>query len=122
MAIDYSVLPLSKGVPRVVDRIQKKRDLAQQERDCRRAVDARDHRRCFWPRCRAYAMSTHHVIARSLLGRWRSENILSACEPHHRYFKAGLITVIGNPDHGPVRVKLTSLGKAAGLRVPRRAV
>ncbi len=120
MAIDYSGFAIPKGTPRIVDRIQKKRDLEQQQRDCRKAVDARDHRRCFWPRCRAYATSKHHVIARSLLGRWRSENILSACEPHHRYFKAGLITVVGNPDRGPVRVALTSLGKAAGLRVPRR--
>ena len=119
--IDYSILSLPKGVPRVVDRIQKKRELEKQTRDCRRAVDARDHRRCFFPGCRAFAGSKHHILARSLQGRWHTRNILSACEPHHRYFKAGLITVVGNPDRGPVRVTVTSLGHAAGLRVPRRA-
>ena len=44
MAIDYSILPLSKGTPRVLDRIERKRQMEKQERDCRRAVKAREHR------------------------------------------------------------------------------
>lgn len=118
MAIGYGV-PAPKGRPRVLDRVEQKRALEKQERDCRRVVDARDHRQCFFPTCRAFAGHKHHIQPRSLGGRWQTFNILSACQAHHRWFKAGLIRVCGNPDDGPVTVQLTTLGKDSGLTIPK---
>lgn len=119
MAIGYGVA-VPKPIPRVLDRVEQKRAMAQQERDCRRAVDARDHRGCFFPTCRAFADEKHHVQARSLGGTWQTANILSACAMHHRWFKAGLIRVVGNPDDGPVTVKPTDLGRRLKVKIPTR--
>lgn len=112
---------LKKHLPRVLSRIEQKLKLAKTERACRKAVDARDGRRCFWPTCRTFATDKHHIQARSLGGTWQTHNILSACSEHHAYFKAGLIRVRGNPDRGPVRVWVTALGTESGLVVPKGA-
>jgi hypothetical protein len=117
MAIGYGV-PCQKPIPRVLDRIEQKRELAATERACRKAVDARDQRRCFFPNCRAFANEKHHIQPRSLGGRWQTWNILSACTHHHRWFKAGLIEVAGNPDKRRVRVLTTALGARGGILVP----
>lgn len=123
MAIDYTGFALPKGQPRIVDRIQRKAELAAEERACRKAVDARDQRRCFYPGCKTSASEKHHIVPSSVRGqrRWRTDDILSACPVHHRYFKAGLIRVEGNPDKGPVKVFLTKLGVDAGLHLAGRA-
>jgi hypothetical protein len=118
VAVGYGV-PVPKPIPRVIDRIGQKRALAAQERACRALVDARDQRRCFFPSCGTYASDKHHIQARSLGGKWQSFNILSACNQHHRYFKSGLIRVVGNPDCGRVKVRLTALGLSSGLHLPR---
>lgn len=122
--IDYTGFAFPKGTPRVVTRLEKKRDLAAEERACRKAVDTRDGRRCFFPRCRTSASEKHHIRPSSVRGKrvWITSDILSACPDHHRLFKAGLIRVEGNPDHGPVRVVLTKLGEEAGIKVPARRV
>jgi hypothetical protein len=116
MAVGFGAACL-KPLPRVIDRIAQKRALAQQERDCRRKVDARDHRQCFVKSCGIWANEKHHILARSLGGRWQTWNILSACTTHHRWFKAGLIRVHGNPDLRPVTVSLTALGIRAGIQI-----
>lgn len=122
MAIDYSLFTFSKGTPRVAVKIAKQRDAAKEERDCREAVDKRDGRRCFFPACRVVATEKHHILSRSVRGKtiWRTDDILSACQKHHRMFKAGLIKVEGNPDKGPVTVLLTKLGEKAEIRIPKR--
>ena len=101
-------------------KLEKKRELAAEERACRQKVDARDKRRCFFPGCKKHAGEKHHILASSVRGRriWRSDDILSSCTEHHRWFKAGLIEVAGNPDRGPVKVLRTALGKAEGIQIP----
>ncbi len=121
MAIDWSVLAFPKGQTRLVAKIEKARTAAQEERDCRANVDARDGRRCFWPGCQKKAGEKHHILSRSVRGKtqWVTSDILSACSTHHGYFKAGLIRVEGNPDKASVKVFLTALGIAAKIKLPR---
>ncbi len=120
--IDYSIFQFSKGTPRIAERITKKRELEQTAQKARAAIKARDKGRCFFPGCKVAASEAHHITPRSVRGKtvWRSDDLLSACAEHHRYFKAGLIRVEGNPDKGPVTVTLTSLGEAARIRIPKR--
>lgn len=98
MAIDYSVFAIPKGTPRIVDRIAKKRDLEQRERDCRKAVKARDKGRCVVPGCKEASKHLHHIIYRSRGGKWRTENICSLCVTHHQMVHAALIQISGNAD------------------------
>jgi len=119
--IDYSGLAFPKGTPRVVHRMVNDRAADARERKCRKVVDARDDHHCFFPQCRTRSSDKHHVRPRSLGGQWVPRNILSSCRRHHDWFKAGLITVTGNPNRPPVRVVLTMLGEAAGIRIPQRA-
>ena len=118
--IDYSGLKFPKGTPRVVSKLEQQRDAKAEERVCRLKVDARDKHRCFFPGCKVRASEKHHIRQSSVRGKrvWRTDDILSACAAHHRYFKAGLIRVEGNPDHGPVKVFLTALGEQAWIRIP----
>lgn len=114
--------PQPKHRPRVLTAQDKAKALAKQERDCRAQVDARDKRQCFFPRCKAHAGEKHHIVSRSVRGHtmWQSDDIVSACTEHHRWFKAGLIRTTGNPDRGPVKVYATELGRREGVVVPRR--
>ncbi len=118
--IDYDGFAFPKGTPRVVDRITYKRQREAEERACRIAVDARDQRRCFFPRCRQRATEKHHIVSSSVRGKreWVTRDILSSCQNHHKWFKAGLIRVDGNPDRGRVKVVPTALGLAAKIIVP----
>lgn len=118
----YAACPFPKGKPRQIEKIEKQADLAKQERMCRAAVDRRDKRVCFFPRCRKTATEKHHITSRSVRGKlvWHTDDILSACQLHHSWFKAGLITVSGNPDKGPVTVQRTTLGEAGNVRIPTR--
>lgn len=118
----YANAPFPKHRPRVLVKADAKRDAAKEERECRAAVDRRDGRRCFFPRCKKRAAEKHHIQSSSTRGTrvWRTEDILSACHAHHALFKAGLIRVEGNPDHAPVRVLATALGVAEGIVVPER--
>lgn len=122
--IDYSKLRFGKGTPRVILKMAKATLKAQTERACRKLVDQRDGRKCFFPKCRAYAGSKHHIVASSVRGSriWRTDDIVSACETHHRLFKAGLIRTTGNPDiKHDLRVHVTPLGRAHGITVPKVA-
>ena len=121
MAIDWQVLGIPKPLPRLVTKMARRRTLAVEEAVCRLRVDRRDRRVCFYPKCRAFASEKHHITPRSVRGKttWDTRDILSACPVHHAFFKAGLISVSGNPDRGSVKTHLTALGRKAGVRIPR---
>lgn len=96
--IDYSKLALPKGTPRVLDRIARKKDLAQQERLARAAVKRRDKGRCVVPGCKEASRHLHHIVYRSRGGKWQSQNLASLCVRHHQLVHAGLIQIAGNAD------------------------
>ena len=124
MTIDYRGARFPKPTPRVILKMAKVTAQRQAERACRKLVDQRDGRRCFFPTCRSYAGSKHHIVASSVRGSrvWRTDDIVSACEKHHRLFKAGLIRTTGNPDiKHDLRVHVTPLGRAHGITVPKVA-
>jgi hypothetical protein len=98
MAIDYRGFAIPKGTARVLDRIERKRDLALQERTCRQAVRLRDHGRCVVPGCKERSQHLHHITYRSRGGRCRSENVCSLCVKHHQMVHAALIEITGNAD------------------------
>ena len=87
-----------KPRPRVLDRIQYKKDLAAKERACRIAVRKRDHGRCQIPGCRAASRHLHHVVFRSHGGTWQTGNIVSLCPRCHQFVYARLIWITGNAD------------------------
>lgn len=98
MAIDYSGFAIPKARARVLDRIEKKRDLALRERVCRQAVRLRDKGKCVVPGCRDASKHLHHVTYRSRGGKWRSENVCSLCVKHHQMVHAALIQISGDAD------------------------
>ena len=128
MAIDYSVFEgvgITKGRPRAVTKKARDAQREKEERAARQAVDRRDQRVCFFPKCKTYAGEKHHIRASSLRGKrvWLTADLLSACTKHHRLFNAGLIGVTGNPDiqagqRGALKVYVTILGTAEGIRLP----
>ncbi len=122
--IDYRGARFPKPIPRVVLKMAKATLSSKRERACRKDVDRRDRRVCFYPTCRSYASDKHHILPTSLRGSrvWLTADILSSCRLHHQWFKAGLIRVAGNPDvKHSIRVRLTALGRAAKLKVPKVA-
>jgi len=110
MPIDYSGLALPKPTPRVVDRIAVKRDLAQQERTCRRHVRRREDGRC--RACGRRPQHMHHLERRSRGGKWRPENVVHTCVACHQFAHAALLHFAGNPEPGH-RFTVTSTGAAA---------
>lgn len=100
MAIDYSVLPLSKGTPRVLSKQTAKRDQAKAERECRQQVKARDKGRCVVPGCTNRDVEMHHIIPRSRSSalKWATSNNCLLCRAHHQLRHNGLIQVSGNAD------------------------
>ena len=123
MAIDYTGFLFGKGMPREVERLKKQRAEKATELRVRRKVNARDKHRCFFPKCQEQAFHKHHKVYRSQGGKWETENIVSGCSLHHRWVHKGLIRLVGNPDTPPLAIELTTLGRAAKIRVPHvRAV
>jgi hypothetical protein len=62
----------------------------------RRAILARDHRRCRVPGCRNTAfVDVHHLHLRSEGGPHRSENLVTLCGAHHRAAHRGQLVVDG---------------------------
>ena len=104
-------LAFPKQPPRVVDRIQRKQELAKQERECRKAVKARDKGKCVTPGCKERSAHVHHIVYRSHGGRWQSSNCASLCPFHHGLVHAGKIKIMGNAD-----VHLTFTGDVKKLR------
>jgi 5-methylcytosine-specific restriction endonuclease McrA len=96
--IDYSDLPLPKGTPRLVDRIERKRELGIQERACRRHVKKRDEGRC--RACGRVGTQMHHLQRRSLGGRWTFHNVALLCKWCHQFEHAALLQIRGNPEPG----------------------
>lgn len=121
--IQWHKLKHAKGLPRIMLQMAKATIAQAQERKVRAQVYARDRRRCFFPGCRRAATELHHIEPSSLRGRrvWQTEDLLSACRQHHAFFKSGLIRVTGNPDRKTLKVHVTTLGRQAGLRIPKVA-
>jgi len=62
----------------------------------RRAVLARDHRRCRVPGCRNSAfLDVHHIALRSEGGPNRAENLIAMCGAHHRAAHRGQLVIEG---------------------------
>ncbi len=120
--IDYRGFKLGKGTPHIVSKMAKAALKRQTERACRKDVDRRDSRRCAFPRCRKFAHEKHHILPRSRGGLWISSNIISLCSLHHQFLTAGLLRTTGNPDvKDSLRVHLTALGIASGVKLPKVA-
>jgi 5-methylcytosine-specific restriction endonuclease McrA len=113
MSIDMTDprLGFPKKPPRIVDRIQRKADLAKQERECRQAVRARDKGRCRIPNCKCPSHHLHHIVYRSHGGKCQTSNVVSLCGRHHGFVHAALIRITGNADE-----KLIIAGDLKALR------
>jgi 5-methylcytosine-specific restriction endonuclease McrA len=101
MAIDYSLLPLSKGTPRCVDKVRKKKLDAKDERACREIVRARDKGRCRVPNCNERSsVEMHHIVPRSRSSRlkWDPRNNCLLCKGHHDLRHNGIIQIAGDAD------------------------
>lgn len=118
--IDYSLLKFSKGTPRSVERLARRRTVKAAERKVRDKVNVRDGHTCFWPRCHELAFHKHHQVYRSRGGKWATDNIVSGCGLHHRWVHDQLIRLIGNPDKPPLEIELTTLGRQARIRIPKQ--
>ena len=91
-------LAFPKPRPRVLDRIQYKKERAAKERACRIAVRKRDHGRCRIPGCRASSRHMHHIVFASHGGQWETSNIVSLCTQCHQLVHARLIQIAWNAD------------------------
>ena len=109
MSIDYSGLPLSKGTPRVVDRITRKRELGIQERACRKHVKKRDEGKC--RACGRRGVHMHHIERRSAGGKWQPHNVCLTCVACHQFEHAALLQIRGNPEPGEL-LTIESTGAA----------
>lgn len=118
--IQWHKLKHAKGLPRIMLQMVKVRVADALERQVRAQVYARDRRRCFFPSCRRSSVDLAHIKARSLGGTYESRNLISSCRQHHRFHHAGLITITGNPDRKTLKVRVTDLGRQAGIRLPRK--
>ena len=100
MGIDYSLLPLSKGTARVIEKATKKKLDAQAERICRAAVKSRDKGRCRVPNCNNRDVEMHHIVPRSRSSRlkWATGNNCLLCKGHHGLRHAGKIQISGDAD------------------------
>lgn len=108
MSIDYSQFAIPKGTPRILDRIEKKRAMEKQERDCRRTVRARDKGKCRV--CGRPAQHMHHLERRSLGGKWTPRNVVHLCRICHQFEHAALLHISGDPER---RIQVTSTGEAS---------
>ena len=95
---DRPAQAVPKHRPRVLDRMEQKRELAKQERACRAAVKKRDKGRCVVPGCKKKSAHLHHLVFRSQGGKWQPSNIVSLCVEHHQFVHARLLTITGNAD------------------------
>jgi 5-methylcytosine-specific restriction endonuclease McrA len=100
MSFDYtesSGLLYPKARARVLDRIDQKKLLAKQERECRRAVKARDKGLC--RACKKHgAIHMHHIQFRSQGGKYQTCNIVSLCTDCHKLVHGGVLRIAGDAD------------------------
>ena len=99
MSMDYSEhsgLAYPKARARVLDRIDRKRELLKQERECRRAVKVRDKGKCRV--CQNPSQHMHHIEFRSQGGKWQTCNIVSLCVLCHQLIHGGVLSITGNAD------------------------
>src|SRR5262245_41558372 len=73
---------------------------AQDEREARKAIKARDGGRCRIPNCRERSHHLHHIVYRSKSKRlrWNTSNLVSLCADHHGLVHSGVLTIAGNAD------------------------
>jgi hypothetical protein len=109
--IDWSLFAIPKPRPRVLDRIERKQQLDQQERACRAAVQKRDKGKCVVPGCKDAGTNKHHIQYRSLGGKWQSGNVTSLCVRCHQLVHAGILHITGDADN-----RLSITGPAKYLR------
>ncbi len=119
--IAYHRLKFGKGLPKILLKMAKAKIEEAKERTVRAQVYARDRRRCFFPGCRRSSVDLHHVKPRSLGGRFEPANLVSSCRSHHQWVTAGLIRLSGSPQKRTIKVRITDLGRQAGIRVPKVA-
>ena len=100
MPIDWSVLGIPKGTPRLIDKATKRKDEAKAERECRKLTRARDKGRCRIPNCRESAQHLHHILFRSKsrIGKWDTRRCCWLCVTHHQMAHAHLIDIAGDAD------------------------
>lgn len=94
-------LAFPKPEPRVIDKRQKRLDLAALERVCRAEVKRRDKSHCVVPGCKERTnLHLHHVVYRSHSRRmtWMTSNCCLVCPAHHALQHAGKISISGNAD------------------------
>lgn len=85
---------LQKPKPHVFDKRDEQRDLATRVLAVRRAVRARDGRRC---RCCGGRenLHMHHLTYRSQGGKWETSNIVSLCTYCHSLLHAKQLWILG---------------------------
>ncbi len=107
MAIAYTdrtIFAFPKGTPRIVDRLERTRDDAAEERRVKAEVRARDGGRCQVPGCKSGRVEVHHIVkrSRSKALKFEASNLVCLCagpgsRQHHQLADAGLITFSGRP-------------------------
>lgn len=118
MAIDYSILAIPKGRPRVASKLLKDRKADAAEKACYAKVDLRDGRRCQFPSCKKGIHQHHHIQYRSRGGQHVTSNVVSLCELHNKWVHGGLVTVTGNADKR-LKWKPTRYGREVKIQVPQ---
>lgn len=100
MSIDYSVLGIPKGEPRILTKKRKQKLDQRDERACREIVRARDKGRCRVPNCNERNVEMHHIVPRSRSSRhkWNPANNCLLCPSHHGLRHAGKIQISGDAD------------------------
>ena len=99
-----------KPIPRLAEKRQRQAAARTAERLVRVEVLLRDGRVC---RCCRKRIGTegHHVLPRSLGGKWETGNIVYLCNSCHRQITGHLIRVVGE-DAATVRFERMEYAKA----------
>lgn len=106
MAIDYSGFALSKGLPRVVARHQRRKQASEDLEAAYRDVDVRDAGIC-WVTGRFTQSGAadarvrrehHHLKGRNVMPEWvdKAERIITVTAEAHQLIEAGWIVVEGD--------------------------
>ena len=112
--IDWSLFAIAKPRPRVLDRLERKQQLAKDERECRAAVKKRDKGRCVVPGCNDAGTNKHHIVYRSRGGKFDTKNIASLCVVHHQLVHACILKIEGDADN---HLSITGPAKYLRLKV-----
>lgn len=91
---------IPKPTPRVIQKAQRQKQDAKNERAAREITRARDKGRCRIPGCTEHATELHHIVPRSQSRRLKHDtrNLCWLCKSHHALRHAGVIQISGNAD------------------------